>query len=717
MNKPAIICIDDEPTILDSLKIQLKKFIGNDCTIETAEGGEDALELLGELLEESCEVALVICDYLMPDVRGDELLRRIHDISPKTLKIMLTGQADLEAVGRTIKYAKLYRYIAKPWQAEDLNLTVKEAINSYLQDKKLAEQNTQLQRMNRTLEELNCQQAALIDQLREDEHRLNQFLEAMPVGVGVLDAQGKPYYFNQRAKELLGQDISPDRNSQQLSDIYRTYKAGSDREYPMADLPLMRALDGESAMADDLEIYRGDKRIPIETWATPIYDGQNNIAYAINTFQDITERKQAQAALLKAEQKYRRIFENALEGIFQTTLDGRYISANPALAQIYGYDSPEELMASITSIQHQLYIDPGRRQKFMSLMQANGSVAKFESQVCRKDGTIIWISENARTVCDDCGMPLYYQGFVEDITERKHAEAERSKFTNELCQLNQAFSRFVPRQFLQLLNKESPIDVQLGDQAQQEMSVLFADIRDFTALSESMTPAENFKFINAYLSRMEPAIVENQGFIDKFIGDAIMALFSGIADDAVRAGIALLHCLAIYNQDRMKWGHAPIQVGIGINTGSLMLGTVGGQNRMDGTVISDGVNLASRLERLTKDYSVSLLISQQTLARLHHPTTYSLRFLDRVKVKGKSQAVAVFEVFDGDEKPLKEVKLATKATFEEGVLLYHQQAFAAAMHRFTEVLHRNPRDTVARIYLARCQSSALPDMPLTLCQH
>jgi class 3 adenylate cyclase len=117
-----------------------------------------------------------------------------------------------------------------------------------------------------------------------------------------------------------------------------------------------------------------------------------------------------------------------------------------------------------------------------------------------------------------------------------------------LAQLNKAYERFVPHQFLQFLEKSSIIDVELGDQVQLEMSVLFSDIRDFTTLSETMTPEDNFKFINSYLSRMEPVINENKGFIDKYIGDAIMALFSGEADNAVKAGIAMVHRLVEYNQ-------------------------------------------------------------------------------------------------------------------------------------------------------------------------
>ncbi|MEW6493788.1 MAG: adenylate/guanylate cyclase domain-containing protein, partial [Cyanobacteriota bacterium] len=572
MNKPVIICIDDEPTILDSLKIQLRKSIGNEYLIETAEGGEEALDLLEELLANGYEIALVISDYLMPGIKGDELLSRIHIISPKTLKIMLTGQADLEAVANAINNAKLYRYIAKPWQVEDMSLTVKEAINSYLQDKKLTEQNIQLQRMNQTLEQFNHEQTKLIAQLHENESRLTQFLEAMPVGVAVLDAQGQLYYANQRSQQLLGQATILSASFERITDIYQTYVAGTKQFYPQENLPFARALRGESVTADDIEIQQEDKIIPLEVWATPIYDAKGNITYAIAAFQDITERKNAEAD----------------------------------------------------------------RKKFIEEL--------FEL---------------------NCNLEIALE------TELNLTSAAR---------------RFVPNEFLSILGHKSLVDVELGDQVQQEMSILFSDIRDFTTLSESMTPQENFQFINSYLSRMEPAITENQGFIDKYIGDAIMALFGGNADDAVKAGTAMMQRLTEYNQHRFKSGYMPIQIGIGINTGSLMLGTVGGKNRMESTVISDAVNLASRLEDLTKTYGVSLLISHHTFARLQNPTEYNIRFIDRVTVKGKSKAVAVFEVFDGDEPAVKQSKLETKAIFEEGLFFYHQQKFRKALQRLEAVL-------------------------------
>ena len=704
MNKLVVLCVDDEPIVLESLEVELSKVLGDEYLIEIAESGEEALELLEELLEEEQEIALVISDYIMPKMKGDELLKQIHTVSPKTLKIMLTGQADIDAITNAINYAKLYRYIAKPWQAEDLKLTVTEAIYSYVQDKNLAAKNVKLQQANQKLAELNRSQAELIAQLHENENRLQQFLEAMPVGVFMVDANGHPYYINQKAKTLFGKGIVPDVTSEQLSEVYQVYLEKSDRLYPNENDILQRALKGENATTDDMEIHLSDRVIPIEAWGTPIYDEKGNLSYAIAAFADISDRKLAQEALIQAEQKYRSIFENALEGIFQSTLDGRYISANRALAQILGYDSPEELMASFTNIEHQLYIEPHRRTEFIQLMQQEGEVSDFESRVYRKDGSIIWISESARAVCNADGTLYYYQGFVEDITSRKKADAEREQFTSELFQLNNAFSRFVPSQFLQLLDKKSIVDVQIGDQVHKEMSVLFSDIRDFTTLSESMTPEDNFKFINAYLSRMEPALIENQGFIDKYIGDGIMALFSGNADDALLAGIAMLQRLAQYNQHRINHGDIPIKIGIGINTGKLMLGTVGGKNRMDGTVISDAVNLAARLESLTKEYGVSLLITHHTLARLQNPTEYNIRFIDKVKVKGKSKAVAVFEVFDGDEAQFKANKLATKTIFEEGLFFYHQHSITKAAQRLEEVLRLNPRDSVAQIYQSRCQS-------------
>lgn len=283
----------------------------------------------------------------------------------------------------------------------------------------------------------------------------------------------------------------------------------------------------------------------------------------------------------------------------------------------------------------------------------------------------------------------------------------RLKTHLRLSQINQAYGRFVPHKFLDLLNKESIIDVQLGDNVEKEMSVLFADIRDFTTLSEQMTPEDNFKFINAYLSRMEPAIIENHGFVDKYIGDAIMALFATSADEAIKAGISMLDRLTEYNQRRIQKNCPAIKIGIGINTGQLMLGTVGGQSRMDGTVISDAVNLASRLEGLTKSYQVSLLISHHTFLQLNDPNEYAIRIVAQVQVKGKSEKVSIFEVFDADPAELKAGKRATRTIFEKALIYYYDKNFIKAASMFRECLNKTPNDSVAQIYLKRCEQPTI----------
>jgi class 3 adenylate cyclase len=213
----------------------------------------------------------------------------------------------------------------------------------------------------------------------------------------------------------------------------------------------------------------------------------------------------------------------------------------------------------------------------------------------------------------------------------------------DLKRTNLSIERFVPRPFLAIVGKPSIVDVELGDNRRHDMSVLFSDIRNFTTLSERMTPDENFAFINAYLERMGPVIRTHNGFIDKYIGDAIMALFE-TADDALKAGLAMLEMLEAFNDGRRATGLPPIAIGIGINSGSLMLGTIGEKNRMDGTVISDAVNLASRVEDLTKVYGMPLLISEYTYQQLVDPKAYDIQPVDVVTVKGKSRPVALYRV-------------------------------------------------------------------------
>ena len=271
----------------------------------------------------------------------------------------------------------------------------------------------------------------------------------------------------------------------------------------------------------------------------------------------------------------------------------------------------------------------------------------------------------------------------------------------DLKETNLSIERFVPHAFLSIVGKPSIVEVELGDNKRRDMTILFADIRNFTTLSEAMTPDENFAFINAYLERMGPVIRAHNGFIDKYIGDAIMALFEE-ADHAVCAGLGMIEVLEQFNAERVVANKAEINIGIGINTGALMMGTIGEKHRMDGTVISDAVNLASRIESLTKVYGVRLLISEFSRAKLADPKAYDIRPIDVVVVKGKTRPVAIFEVFQHDPAAVRAAKAKTRDLLQTGIAALDKGDPATARHCFEQCLAIAPHDTAARNLLERC---------------
>lgn len=278
----------------------------------------------------------------------------------------------------------------------------------------------------------------------------------------------------------------------------------------------------------------------------------------------------------------------------------------------------------------------------------------------------------------------------------------RIKTHLSLSLINKAYSRFVPNEFLKLLNKESIIEIELGDQIQYEMTVMFSDIRDFTKLSEQMSPKENFEFLNGYLEKIGPIIRSNNGFIDKYIGDAIMALFPGGPDDALNAAVKIKSYLLEYNANRMQIGFPEINIGFGIHTGSMILGTIGEMERMESTVISDAVNLGSRLEGLTKHYGVSILLSQPTVDKLTSLQKYHYRVLDKVRVKGKENFVIVVEIFDGDPPAIFDLKNSINHNFIKAIEKYNQRNFAEAKKLFQEILKIYPEDVPSLMYAERC---------------
>ncbi len=555
-----ILVVDDEPSFKSIINQKFKNQIRKkDLEFIFVSNGLIALEKL----QTEPDIDIILTDITIPEIDGIKLLSTLYEINHPTLKtVIISASSDLAIVRKAMNLGA-FDLLTKPIDLEDLENTVNKTLNY-------------VQRLKDDLKQEHLIEAA--QKSYESEKRLEKFLETLPVGVFVVDADGKPFYTNQTAQNIFGKGIIAETTPEKIPEIYQLYLARTEEFYPYEKQPIFKALKGENARVDNMEIRQGEKIIPVEVSASPIFDDSGKLIYAIATFQDITERKKAE---------------------------------------------------------------------------------------------------------------------VERIEFTQQLELKNT----ELSKLNQSYSRFLPKQFLRFLGHESIVEVSLGESVQKEMSILFSDIRSFTTLSETMTLAENFKFINSYLSRMEPLITTNYGFIDKYIGDAIMALFGRCPDDAVKAALGMLLELNKYNIIREKNNKLPIKIGIGINTGSLMLGTVGGINRMDTTVISDSVNLASRLQDLTKVYGASLIISQHTFFALKDYRKYNYRFLGQVKVKGKKDVVSLFEFFDADPPEIIEFKIQTKTLFEQGVISYYSGQKERSTQIFQRIINLNNQDQAAYFYL------------------
>ena len=266
---------------------------------------------------------------------------------------------------------------------------------------------------------------------------------------------------------------------------------------------------------------------------------------------------------------------------------------------------------------------------------------------------------------------------------------------------NIAASRFVPSEWLELLGKETIADLSLGDHFSRTMSVMFSDSRSFTDMSEDMSPRENFEFVNEYLRRVSPLITSNSGMIVKFLGDGIMSVFPHTPEDGINSGIATLREVQQYNQFRENRSLKEIEVGIGLNTGPMMVGMVGYDKRIQGDAFSDAVNLTSRIESLTKVYGVSFLITDETRASLSTPDSYDIRFVDRVRVRGKRQSLDLFEVFSADSPLQLDLKRETAEIYQSAVDSYYHGEYKIAQSCLFSVLQKNPADKVAWHHLLR----------------
>ena len=226
-----------------------------------------------------------------------------------------------------------------------------------------------------------------------------------------------------------------------------------------------------------------------------------------------------------------------------------------------------------------------------------------------------------------------------------------------------------------------------------------------------MTPEQNFKFVNAYVSRMGPLIQQNRGFVNQYLGDGIMALFPHQPNHALQATIDMQKKIRTYNKKRIVEGYEPIEVGMGLHSGPLVMGIIGDVKRNDTAIIADTVNTAARMEGLTKHFGANIIVSGNSLERIDNKQQFNLRYLGKVKVKGKDKVVDIYECFDGDTNEQIRLKKNTLNDFEKALKHFFEKEFSKALALFEKILELNPKDTTSQYFKERA-IDYIEDIPL-----
>ncbi|MDI4645682.1 HAMP domain-containing protein [Cohnella hashimotonis] len=272
----------------------------------------------------------------------------------------------------------------------------------------------------------------------------------------------------------------------------------------------------------------------------------------------------------------------------------------------------------------------------------------------------------------------------------------------DITSFSEASYRFVPQQFFNSLGKKGILDIRLGDQIQKNMAVMVANLREFRQLSKTLSPKENFDFMNSFLRRFGPIVRQEDGLISKYLGAGFMALFPGYAEEAIRAAVAIRRELLVYNQHRRSSGYATVDIGIAIHKGPLMLGIIGEERRWEGNVISDDVQRTTMLEQISEIVGCCIVVTRDYYEQLRSPERFMHRSLGRIRLESSDEAMELIDVYEGDPEQQRAAKERTKALFERGLALCQAGRFYDARETFVEVIKQNRMDRAAKLYFYLC---------------
>lgn len=317
-----------------------------------------------------------------------------------------------------------------------------------------------------------------------------------------------------------------------------------------------RALDARRRFDVEYRIHHADGGLRwVWERGTAVFADDGHLAALEGIVEDISARKAQEQALLEAERRYRSLFDNAIEGIFRTTPEGRYLDANPALARIYGFDTPDELIATLEDIGHQLYVDPGRREEFMRIVAARGEITGFESQVYRKNGDVIWISENARAVFDSEGRVSHYEGTVEDVTERRLYQERIEQQANYDTLTGLANRSLLHDRLKQAILAAATYGTRLA--------VAFIDLDHFKVINDSLGHHVGDELLRTMAERFR-RVVREHDTVARLGGDEFVLVINGHAS-ADSVGMMLENVLRVIGEPwRSEHGELQVTSSIGV---------------------------------------------------------------------------------------------------------------------------------------------------------
>lgn len=651
-----ILIVDDMP---DNLRLL--------STMLTSHGYHVRKAINGHLALQGAQISppdLILLDINMPQMNGYEVCEQLK-LSEKTKDIPVIFISALDDVLEKVKAFQVggVDYITKPFQVEEVLARVQNQLS-------LRSLQCKLQLQARELHDRNSRLQEEIAERQRAEESIRFLLETTRAIGEAVDFHSALEVILHQVGETIGWDVGeawiPNAEATVLQSARGWYASNARmdafrKQSEQLTFAMNIGLPGrvwaskqpewvedisrgyphffQSQIALELgfkagfgvPILVGDEVLAVLVFFKISSDGKDaqfiDVFNAVGTqLGSLIQRKQAEELLRIAQEKYHSIVENAIEGIFQSTPSGGYISANPALAKLYGYDSPEELMSEINNIAQQLYVDPERRLEFVAAMDAENAVSGFESMVCRKDGRRIWVSENVRAVRDSKGNLIYYEGTVSDITERKLAQ-EALKVQQE--QSEKLLLNILPKPIAERLKAEQST---IADSFAQ-VSVLFADIVGFTELSARMSPTELVKRLNVIFSHFDQ-LAEKYGVEKiKTIGDAYMVV-GGLPTPTQDHAEAIAQ-MALGMQEKIAKLCAEtgekLAIRVGINSGPVVAGVIG-VSKFTYDLWGDTVNVAARME--ATGFSGSIQVTDVTYELLKDKYMFERRGVIPVKGKG-----------------------------------------------------------------------------------